>query len=102
MEIDYEMQIILFKTKTGEESDDIAIKYLGENDWNEEKATIAYFSENDSSEYLKKESISNSNLNLKEDHSSNSQTFNKGEDFNNELIGILGLPKEKSFNSVRY
>lgn len=109
MDIDYEFQLVIFKSRTGVNSDDIALKFLNDNDWDEEKSANAYFKSLDeenkgnSKEEKKIGNINNTNLDLNEYNYSNSSSEvnkSKGNDYNQSFSDILGMPKEKSFESV--
>ena len=108
MEIDHEMNLVLFKSHTNVEDDDTAYNYLNQSNWDVEKAVQIYFNEMDELEkmnpdIIKKKSsskIGGVGVNNKNSSEKVSNRNNNGKDFHDELMSILGLPKEKSFETV--
>ena len=117
MEIDYDFELMMFKSKTNLEDDNTAYEYLNKNDWDSEKASAAYFKTLDSNiskvETKVQPKNNNSNLNNKksfEEINSKQDNFfsnseaksskNTGNDFHRELGDILPLPKESNFDTV--
>ena len=127
-EIDYEFCLITFQSITNCEDVSIAYDYLNQTGWNPERATSLYFeksaplqkgpsleinegqSRNRSNAQIKnkstekKETNSKVNKNLsKTNQTKKSNVINQNtidEDFQNNLIDILNLYKEKSYETV--
>lgn len=118
MEIDYDFELMMFKSKTNVEDDDVAYQYLNKNGWDSELAAAAYFKTLDSNiskEDNKSKPIKNEKNQIKKEYSfendnrhdnffSNSgvnTNKSNGNYFHRELCEILPLAKEANFDTVR-
>ena len=107
-DIDIEYKISNFKAITDLNSDDIAVTFLSENNWDEMQAANAYFmsldkkiSNLDNNKNNNKQPDIKSNINNSSNTRKNNIKTESKNDFHIELMNILQLPnKDKNMDEV--
>lgn len=107
MDIDYNFKIQLFQDITGCYDSDTAMNFLYECDWDEQMAAQLYLASIEANQLANpgkskgNQVEANSNKNTKSKETENSNNVDINDDVYNNLMSILQLRKESSFNSFK-